>query len=60
LSFTEPAIIRYEGLRATHRRFDKDDLRISAIALEQGAIVVTRNSRDFKLIAGLTIDDWSK
>src|SRR4029077_3585905 len=48
LSFTEPAIVRYERLRAAHRRIGKNDLRIAAIALEQGATVVTRNSRDFK------------
>src|SRR5262249_2549011 len=29
LTFAEPAIVRYEGLRATHRRLDKDDLRIA-------------------------------
>jgi tRNA(fMet)-specific endonuclease VapC len=59
LSFTEPAIVRYEGLRAAHRRVGKNDLRIAAIALENGATVVTRNSRDFKQVAGLTIEDWS-
>jgi tRNA(fMet)-specific endonuclease VapC len=60
LSFTEPAIVRYEGLRAAHRRVGKNDLRISAIALKHGATVVTRNSRDFKQVPGLTIEDWSK
>ena len=60
LSFTEPAIVRYEGLRTAHRRLGKNDLRIAAIALEQGAAVVTRNSKDFKQVAGLTIEDWSK
>jgi tRNA(fMet)-specific endonuclease VapC len=59
LSFTESAIVRYESLRAAHRRVGKNDLRISAIALEHGATVVTRNSRDFKQIAGLLIEDWS-
>lgn len=60
LSFTEPAIICYESLRTAHRRIGKNDLRISAIALEHGATIVTRNSRDFKHVAGLTIEDWSK
>jgi tRNA(fMet)-specific endonuclease VapC len=60
LSFTEPAIVRYEGLRTAHRRLGKNDLRIAAIALEQGATVVTRKSKDFKQVAGLTIEDWSK
>ena len=39
LSFTEPAIVRYESLRAAHRKVGKNDLRISAIAIEHGAIV---------------------
>ena len=60
LSFTEPAIVRYERLRAAHRGIGKNDLRIAAIALEQGATVVTRNSRDFKQVRGLTIEDWPK
>jgi tRNA(fMet)-specific endonuclease VapC len=60
LSFPEPAIVRYESLRVAHRSVGKNDLRIAAIALEHGAIVVTRNSRDFKQVAGLTIEDWSK
>ncbi|HYV37443.1 MAG TPA: type II toxin-antitoxin system VapC family toxin [Gemmataceae bacterium] len=60
LSFTEAAIMRYESLRAVHRNVGKNDLRISAIALENGATVVTRNLRDFKHIAGLAIEDWAK
>src|SRR5262245_21168445 len=42
LAFSEPAIVRYEVLRKTHRRAGKNDLRIAAIALEEGATVVTR------------------
>ncbi len=60
LSFTEAAIVRYESLRAAHRSAGKNDMRISAIALEHGATVVTRNARDFKQIPGLAIEDWSK
>ena len=60
LSFTEPAIFRYESLRRTHRNIGKNDLRIAAIALEHGAVVVTRNVRDFQRVPGLTVEDWSK
>jgi tRNA(fMet)-specific endonuclease VapC len=60
LSFTEPAIVRYDNLRAAYRRIGKSDLRIAAIALEHGASVVTRNLHDFKQVSGLTIEDWSK
>jgi tRNA(fMet)-specific endonuclease VapC len=60
LTFSESAIIRFEHPRATHRRLGKNDLRIAAIALEEGAMVATRNVRDFQQIQGLQVVDWSK
>jgi len=59
LSFTEPAILRYEHLRAAHRRLGKNDLRIAAIVLEANATLATRNLRDFRQIEGLQIEEWS-
>lgn len=58
-SFPEPAIIRYEGLRKVHRGAGKNDLRIASIALEFGMTIVTCNTRDFRQIAGLLVEDWS-
>jgi tRNA(fMet)-specific endonuclease VapC len=56
LTFSEPAIVRFEQLRASHRRQGKNDLRIAAIVLEEGAVLATRNVRDFKQINGLEIE----
>ena len=60
LSFTQPAIIRYDQLRAARLNVRKMDLRIAAIALENSATVVTRNRQDFLRIPGLQIEDWSQ
>jgi tRNA(fMet)-specific endonuclease VapC len=59
LSFTEAAIIRYEGLKAQKLNVPKMDLRIGAIVLECGGTLVTRNLRDFQRIPHLKIEDWS-
>jgi tRNA(fMet)-specific endonuclease VapC len=59
LSFTEPAVHRYNSLAALRLNIGKMDLRIAAIALENGATVVTRNRRDFQRVPQLAIEDWT-
>jgi tRNA(fMet)-specific endonuclease VapC len=59
LSFSEAAIDRFEQLKARKLGVKAPDLRIASIALEHQAIVVTRNLRDFQLIAELKCEDWS-
>jgi tRNA(fMet)-specific endonuclease VapC len=60
LSFTEPAILRYEHLRTLKLNIGKMDLRIAAIVLEHGVILVTRNVRDFQRVPQLVFEDWSQ
>ncbi len=60
LAFPEPAIVRYEQLRASLRRVGKNDLRIAAITRENGGTAVTQNLHDFQQVPGLPIEDWSK
>lgn len=59
LSFTEPAIARYDQLVTLKLNVRKMDLRIAAITLEHGGILVTRNLRDFRRVPNLVVEDWS-
>jgi tRNA(fMet)-specific endonuclease VapC len=59
LSFPEPAILRFEQLRSQRLNVGFMDLRIAAVALENGLTVVTRNRRDFGRVPGLATEDWS-
>jgi tRNA(fMet)-specific endonuclease VapC len=48
-----------ENKQLNKKRLQKD-LRIAAIAISVNAVMVTRNKRDFSLIPGLVIEDWTE
>jgi tRNA(fMet)-specific endonuclease VapC len=49
----------FEDLRHQGVRIGTQDLRIASVALAQNATLVTGNTRDFRLVPGLTTVDWS-
>jgi tRNA(fMet)-specific endonuclease VapC len=59
LTYDQPAMERYEQLRKAKIKIGGMDLRIASVVLDQGAILVTRNARDFQKISGLQIEDWT-
>jgi tRNA(fMet)-specific endonuclease VapC len=67
LDFTEALVIPFDAAAATvfeelvaqRVRVGTMDLRMAAIALSRGMIMVTRNTRDFRKVPGLQIEDWT-
>jgi tRNA(fMet)-specific endonuclease VapC len=63
LNFDAVAHDRYKQLLREQPELNKKrimkDMRIAAIALTKGAIVATRNRRDFSLVADLVLEDWT-
>ena len=57
--FNEAAVLRFDSLLKMKLNVGKNDLRIAAIALEAGGIVVTRNLRDFGRVPGLVCENWA-
>lgn len=59
LGFPEAAISRFEHLKTLRLNICLMDLRIAAVALDDGLTVATRNLRDFGRVPGLVTEDWS-
>jgi tRNA(fMet)-specific endonuclease VapC len=59
LAFDLPAIEQYERLRVKYRRLGQNDLKIAAIVICQGGMLLTRNQKDFGQITELRSEDWS-
>ena len=59
LPFTGAALAQLQQLCQQKVRIGTQDLRIAAIVLSVGGILVTSNRRDFAKVPGLLIDDWN-
>ncbi|MCP4289572.1 MAG: type II toxin-antitoxin system VapC family toxin [Gammaproteobacteria bacterium] len=60
LPYDDTAAAQFNQLRQYHKnRPGTQDLRIASIVLSQSATLVTRNQKDFEMISGLQIEDWS-
>jgi tRNA(fMet)-specific endonuclease VapC len=59
LPLSVAAMSRHTQLIRQRLNVGSNDLKIAATALENNAIVVTRNLRDFGRVAGLSCQDWT-
>jgi tRNA(fMet)-specific endonuclease VapC len=59
LPFDAAAAAVHDGLLARRVRLATMDLRIAAIALSRGLILLTRNVRHFARVPGLVTEDWT-
>jgi tRNA(fMet)-specific endonuclease VapC len=59
LAFDPNASGVLDDLVAKRVRIATMDLRIASIALSQGLILLTRNTRDFSKVPGLVTEDWT-
>ncbi len=58
LPFDEKAADEFLRLRATRVRIATTDLKIAAVALTQGATLLSRNLQDFTQVPGLKVENW--
>ncbi len=58
LDFDDQAADQFKQLRRQRIRIGTMDLKIAAIALVHGSIVLSANLRDFQQVPNLHVEDW--
>ena len=59
LPFDAAAVAAFDALRVRGVRIAVMDLRIAAIAVSRGMVLLTRNARHFSKVPGLLFEDWT-
>jgi tRNA(fMet)-specific endonuclease VapC len=59
LPFDAVAAARFDMLQKSKIRIGTQDIKIAAIALANGATVLTRNTRHFSKVPDLLFEDWT-
>ena len=59
LPFDQTAQTRFEELQGQRLHLGTLDLRIACVALVNGAVLISRNLRDFRRVPGLVVEDWT-
>jgi tRNA(fMet)-specific endonuclease VapC len=57
--FDQAAAAMFDSLKSQRIQLATMDMRIAAIALSSGLILLTRNSRDFGKVPELMMEDWT-
>ena len=60
LAFDDAAADIAQNLSKSKLRMGTLDIRIGAIALAHGALLLSRNLRDFQRIPNLRVEDWTR
>ena len=58
LGFDDKAAAEFNRLRKQKIRIGTMDLKIAAIALVNDALLLSGNSRDFRQVSGLRVENW--
>jgi tRNA(fMet)-specific endonuclease VapC len=59
LPLSEGAVQTFHDLQQSRVRIATTDLKIAAIALANGAVLLSRNMSDFRHVPNLRVEDWT-
>jgi len=60
LDFDEAAAAQFARLRRSRLRLGSMDLKIAAVGLSRGALLLSRNLMDFQRVPDLQVEDWTQ